>query len=90
MKGYAASSMIRATPQAGWAVLAGGSRWMDWDAAVTRLDGTIALGPKRTLYPEMNPDRGFAVRVVELVPSERITWRGGMPPSLFTGTRTYG
>lgn len=26
---------------------------------------------------------------VVLVPGERMTWRGGMPLGLFTGTRTY-
>jgi hypothetical protein len=36
-----------------------------------------------------NPKRGFPVRVVEFVPAERMTWRGGMPLGLFTGTRTY-
>jgi hypothetical protein len=89
MREYAASSMIHATPEAVWAVLCDGSRWTDWDSAVVRVDGTIALGAKVTLYPEVNPDRGFAVRVVELVPGERMTWRGGMPLGLFTGTRTY-
>ena len=89
MREYAATSTIRATPEAVWAVLVDGSRWTDWDSAVVRLDGTIALGAKVTLYPEVNPDRGFAVRVVELVPGERMAWRGGMPLGLFTGTRTY-
>jgi hypothetical protein len=51
MREYAASSMIHATPEAVWGVLAGGSsRWTDWDSAVVRLDGTIALGAKVTLY----------------------------------------
>jgi hypothetical protein len=89
MREFAASSTISATPEAIWAVLADGPRWTDWDSAVARLDGTIALGGKVTVYPEVNPGRGFAVRVVELVPGERMTWRGGMPLGLFTGTRTY-
>lgn len=86
---YAAASKIHATPEAIWAVLVDGSRWTDWDSAVARLDGTIAPGARVTVYPEVNPGRGFAVRVVEMVPGERMTWQGGMPLGLFTGTRTY-
>jgi hypothetical protein len=89
MRGYAASSVIRATPEAVWAVLVDGARWTEWDSAVVRLDGRIELGEKVTVYPEVNPKRGFAVRVAEMVPGERMTWRGGMPLGLFTGTRTY-
>jgi hypothetical protein len=56
---------------------------------VVRLNGRIAPGEKVTVYPEVNPNRGFAVTVVEFSPGERMTWRGGMPLGLFTGTRTY-
>jgi hypothetical protein len=89
MRGYAASSVIRAAPEAVWSVLVDGAHWPEWDSAVVRLDGRIELGAKVTVYPEVNPNRGFAVRVTELVPGKRMTWRGGMPLGLFTGTRTY-
>jgi len=89
MRDYAASSTIRATPEAIWSVLVDGSRWTEWDSAVVRVDGAIEPGAKVTVYPEVNPGRGFAVRVVEMVPGEKMTWRGGMPLGLFTGTRTY-
>ena len=89
MRGFEASSVIKAEPAAIWAVLTDGASWTSWDSAVVRLDGTIAPGEKVTVYPEVNPKRGFAVKVVDFVPAKRMTWRGGMPLGLFTGTRTY-
>jgi hypothetical protein len=86
---FEASSVIQADPAAIWAVLTDGSAWPTWDSAVARFEGTIAPGHKVTVYPEINPGRGFPVRVVEFVPAERMTWRGGMPLGLFTGTRKY-
>jgi hypothetical protein len=89
MQGYQASSVIDATPEAIWAVLTDGASWTSWDSAVVRFEGSIALGEKVTVYPEVNPKRGFPVTVVEFVPAERMTWRGGMPLGLFAGTRRY-
>jgi hypothetical protein len=89
MRGFEASAVIAADPAAIWTVLTDGAGWTSWDSAVVRLDGTIAPGQKVTVYPEVNPKRGFPVKVVEFVPAQRMTWRGGMPLGLFTGTRTY-
>jgi hypothetical protein len=89
MTSYEASTVIAASPDAVWAVLIDGAGWTSWDSAVVRVDGTIAPGQKVTVYPEVNPKRGFPVTVVEFVPASRMTWRGGMPLGLFTGTRTY-
>jgi hypothetical protein len=89
MLSYEASSVIKADPGGVWAVLTDGASWPTWDSAVVRFEGTIAPGNKVTVYPSVNPKRGFPVRVVEFVPGERMTWRGGMPLGLFTGTRTY-
>src|SRR5262245_8831986 len=89
MLAYEAFSVIDAEPGAIWAVLVDGSEWTEWDSAVVRLEGRIAPGEKVTVFPEVNPKRGFPVRVVEFVPGERMVWRGGMPFGLFTGARTY-
>ena len=89
MQAYEASSVIDAEPAVIWAVLVDGPKWTEWDSAVVRVDGTIAAGEKVTVFPEVNPKRGFPVRVVEFRPGERMVWRGGMPFGLFTGTRTY-
>jgi hypothetical protein len=37
----------------------------------------------------VNPDRTFALKVAELVPSKRMVWSSGMPLGLFRGVRTY-
>ena len=89
MQAHEASSVINAEPAAIWAVLVDGPKWTDWDSAVVRVDGTIAAGEKVTVYPEVNPKRGFPVRVVDFQPVQRMVWRGGMPFGLFVGTRTY-
>jgi hypothetical protein len=89
MLAYEASSVIDAEPAAIWAVLVDSPHWTEWDSAVVRFDGTIAPGEKVTVFPEVNPKRGFPVRVVEFTPDERMVWCGGMPFGLFTGTRTY-
>jgi len=89
VRGFEASSVIDASPSQVWSVLTDGPAWTSWDSAVASFEGTIALGAKVTVYPEANPRRGFPVKVVEFVPDERMTWRGGMPFGLFTGTRTY-
>jgi len=86
---YEASSVIEASPSAIWDVLVDAPSWTEWDSAVVRVDGTIAPGETVTVFPEVNPKRGFPVKVVEFVPGERMVWRGGMPLGLFTGTRTY-
>ena len=86
---YEASSVIGAPASVIWEVLVDGASWPEWDSAVVRVDGTIAPGEKVTVYPEVNPNRGFPVKVVEFTPDQRMVWRGGMPFGLFTGTRTY-
>ena len=89
MRGYQAAVQIGAAPGAVWAVLVDGAGWTSWDSAIVRFEGTIAPGDKVTVHPEVNPERGFPVKVVEFVPATRMTWRGGMPLGLFTGTRTF-
>jgi hypothetical protein len=89
MLSFEASSIIQADPAEVWAVLTDGPAWPTWDSAVTRFEGTIAEGHKVTVFPTVDPKRGFPVRVVEFVPARRMTWRGGMPLGLFTGTRTF-
>jgi hypothetical protein len=88
-KAFEASSVIDADPAAIWDVLVDGPKWTEWDSAVVRVQGTIAPGQKVTVYPEVNPGRGFPVTVVEFTPAARMVWRGGMPLGLFTGERTY-
>ncbi|MFD0974438.1 SRPBCC domain-containing protein [Plantactinospora endophytica] len=89
MRGFEASTLIKADPDTIWSVLTDGAAWPTWDSAVARFEGTIAPGRKVTVYPEVNPNRGFPVKVVDFQPAREMTWRGGMPLGLFTGTRSY-
>src|SRR3954451_19438209 len=89
MDGYRASSVITASAQAVWDVLTDVGAWPSWDSGVVRVEGSPALGQKVTVFPEVNPKRGFPVTLVDLRPGAGMTWRGGMPLGLFVGTRTF-
>ncbi len=80
---------IAAPPEAVWAVLADGPRYPEWDPGIARLEGRIASGESLRLFTRRNPERAFRVKVSDVVPGERMTWRGGMPLGLFRGVRTF-
>jgi hypothetical protein len=80
---------VDAPPADVWAVLVDTERWPLWDSGVVGVDGAVALGAKVTVRVEADPGRAFPVTVVELDPPGAMTWRGGVPLGLFTGTRTY-
>jgi hypothetical protein len=89
MRFFESSATIDAPPEAIWPILADGRSYPDWDSGVVRIDGTIAEGEKLKLYSELNPGRGFPLRVTEFAPPRRMVWRGGMPLGLFKGLRTF-
>jgi hypothetical protein len=86
---YRATADIDADPQRIWAILIDGSSYADWDSGLVRLEGRVAPGEKLKLYPEINPDRGFPVKVTGFEPNRSMTWTGGMPLGLFKGVRTF-
>jgi hypothetical protein len=89
MKHYESSATIEASPDEVWSVLADTARWPDWDSGVQRIEGEVGPGNRIKLYSELNPGRGYPVRVAELEPGRRMTWKGGMPLGLFKGVRSY-
>jgi uncharacterized protein YndB with AHSA1/START domain len=89
MRSYEATSLIQASPEQVWRVLANTAAWPDWNSGVTKVDGTLALGEKLSIGVDANPGRAFPVKVVTLSEPQRIVFRGGMPLGLFTGQRTY-
>jgi hypothetical protein len=89
MKSFAVSTVIRATPEAVWAILVDGSKWTEWNTTVTKLDGTIAPGNTLKVFTKVSPGRAFPVKVSEFTPPNRMVWTGGMPLGLFRGARTY-
>jgi hypothetical protein len=89
MKAYDATSTIKASPDAIWAILTDAPGYQSWDSGVQRVEGRIAPGEKIKVVSEANPDRTFPVKVTEFTPGRRMTWSGGMPLGLFKGVRTF-
>jgi hypothetical protein len=89
MRTYSATTTIQASPETIWTILTDAPGYLTWEPNVTRIEGTIAAGEKVTIYSRLNPTRAFPLRVTEFVPSQRMTWTGGMPLGLFTGVRTF-
>ena len=86
---YHAAATIHASPEAIWALLTDAAQYPEWNPTVVRVEGEIALGKKITVVATVSPERAFPVTVSELVPNERMVWRGGMPLGLFRGVRTF-
>jgi hypothetical protein len=80
---------INATPDDVWAVLADVGSYPDWDSGVEKVEGRLEQGEKLKVFSEIDPGRGYPVKVTELAPGRGMTWRGGVPLGLFTGVRTY-
>ena len=89
MKFFAAKTTINAAPDTIWAILTDGSKYIEWDPNMIRLEGTIAPGEKITIYTKVSPDRAFPITVVEFIPANKMVWSSGMPLGLFKGERTF-
>jgi hypothetical protein len=93
MKRFAAAATIRARPETIWALLTDAAGYPQWNSTVKRIDGHIAADGKITVHAKSatknTPGRAFPLRVTEFVPLRRMTWAGGMPLGLFTGTRNF-
>jgi hypothetical protein len=86
---YRASASIEADPDTIWSILTDASAYPDWDSGVEKIEGTIAPGERIKVYSELDPGRGYPIKVVEFEPGRSMTWKGGMPLGLFKGLRTY-
>ena len=86
---YEVATDIRAPAETIWEIIADAPAYSDWDSGVERIEGRIAPGEKIKVFSEMNPGRGFPVKVTEFEPAQRMTWTGGMPLGLFKGVRTF-
>jgi hypothetical protein len=86
---YEVTADIRAPAETIWEIITDARRYPDWDSGVERIEGDIAAGEKIKVFSEMNPGRGFPVKVTEFEPAQRMTWTGGMPLGLFKGVRTF-
>lgn len=89
MKSFSATCQIDAPATKVWAVLTDLQAWPRWNTTVPKVEGTVALGNKVTVYSTASPGRAFPVKVAELTPPSAMVWSGGMPLGLFVGRRTY-
>ena len=89
MKSFHTAILIDAPVSRVWSLLTDLPNWPRWNTTVDKVDGTIGLGSRVTVYAKASPGRAFPLKVSELAPPNLMVWRGGMPLGLFTGTRTY-
>ena len=89
MRSYEAATRIDAAPGEVWPVLVDVGGWRDWDSGVDRVEGSVALGERLTIYATMIRNRPFSVTVTEIRPAEAMRWRGGLPGGAAVIERTY-
>lgn len=89
MKIFTASTEIKASPETVWGILTDAASYLEWDAGLLKLEGTIAPGQILTIYTKAAPNRAFKPKVVEFEPNRKMVWRSGMPLGLFSGARTF-
>lgn len=85
---YSVERQIAASPEAVWAVLADGAKYVEWDPNIEKLDGTIALGETITVHTKLS-SRAFPVKVTRFDANAAMEWTGGMPLGLFKGVRRF-
>jgi hypothetical protein len=85
---YTVSAEILATPERVWALLTDAAGFPAWNEAVTRIDGTIALGEKLAIQVPIAPGRTFTPKVIGFDPARRMVWGDGFAP-MFRGERTF-
>jgi hypothetical protein len=86
---YEVTADIRAPADTIWEIMTDAPAYPEWDSGVERIEGQIAPGEQIKVFSEMNPGRGFPIKVTEFEPARRMTWTGGMPLGLFKGVRTF-
>lgn len=89
MRSFSSTCRIDAPATKVWALLTDLAAWPNWNTTVPRVEGTVALGNKVTVYSTASPGRAFPVKVAEISPPNKMVWSGGMPLGLFVGRRTY-
>lgn len=85
---YSVSRGISAPPEAVWIVLADGSKYVEWDPNIEKIDGTIGLGETITVHTKLS-SRAFPVKVTRFDTNAVMEWTGGMPLGLFKGVRRF-
>lgn len=89
MKRFATSITIQARAENVWALLTDAGGYPTWNSTIEKIEGRIAAGETVKLYAKATPGRAFSLKVTEFEPGRGMTWIGGMPMGLFTGTRRF-
>jgi hypothetical protein len=89
MKSFRASTTIKASPEAIWAILTDAAAYPAWNSTVERVEGRIAPGERIKVHAKISPGRAFPVKVSAFEAARRMVWTGGMPFGLFKGERTF-
>lgn len=74
---------IRASPSTVWDLLTRAEDYPEWNSTIISLEGKIAPGEQLRLRSTLDPKRTFKLRVLELVPNEKLVWGDG------NGRRTF-
>jgi hypothetical protein len=88
-KHYQVEVRIQADLDDIWGLLTDASNYHRWNSTVKRANGTIDLGKRLTLIPNLPKSRAVKVRVTEYLAPHRMVWSGGKPLGLFRGVRTF-
>jgi hypothetical protein len=83
----AVEANIRANATVTWRILTDADGFSRWNSTVSRFEGQIREGERLRLHVP-GTDRTFTTSVSDVVPNERMTWKGGLAP-IFKGVRTF-
>lgn len=86
---FTTSTEINASSATVWDILTNGAQYIEWDANLISLAGTIAANEKLIIYTKLAPKRAFNVTVSEFQPNSKMVWSSGMPLGLFKGARMF-
>ncbi len=79
MKTFSTSCSIDAPSTKVWSVLTDLQAWPKWNTTVPKVEGTVALGNRITVYTKASPGRAFPVKVASLNAPREMVWVGGTP-----------
>ena len=69
---------IESTPEVIWSLLTNAQNYPDWNSTVLNIEGEIKEGEKIKLTSTLDPERSFKLKVKDLEPNAKMTWKGSM------------
>lgn len=89
MTPYYVSRDIAAPPQTIWSILTDARQLATGSFSIIRIDGAITKGQSIKLWSEVDPKRGFPIKIAVMNEPTHMEWHGGMPLGLFLGNRQF-